>query len=58
MSLENMMGKMSRKEMRHIMAGGSGGCQTYNCGAYQQPCCDARDICSDGSPSGKCVRRP
>jgi len=53
-----MMGKMSRKEMRHIMAGGSGGCQTYNCGAYQQPCCDARDICSDGSPSGKCVRRP
>jgi hypothetical protein len=57
MSLENMMGKMSRKEMKAIMAG-SGGCATYWCGRYQTTCCDAADWCSSSDSSGVCTRRP
>lgn len=52
-----MMGKMSRKEMKAIMAG-SGGCATYWCGRYQTTCCDAADWCSSSDSSGVCTRRP
>jgi|GEM_PF-2240619 len=54
MSLENIQGKMSRKEMRNIMAGSGGGSSCYNwsgayCGAnLNSPCTK-----TDGS-SGKC----
>ena len=57
MSLANIEGKLSRKEMKNIMAGSGDGCQTYHCGAYQTSCCDAADICSNASSSGVCVRR-
>lgn len=58
MSLANIEGKISRKEMKAIMAGSSGGaCAKYYCGAYSQPCCDPADICDSPSTSGKCTRR-
>lgn len=57
MSLANIEGKLSRKEMRGIMAGSGSECQKYYCGAYQTSCCDPLDICDSPSTSGKCVRR-
>ncbi len=57
MSLENMIGKMSRKEMRNIMAGGSGTCSNYSCGADQLPCCSSWDICEGSWNTAKCVTR-
>jgi len=51
MSLENIQGKLSRKEMRNIMAGsGSTDCgfQTYCGNALNQPC-----TTSNGT-TGKC----
>jgi len=52
MSLENMMGKMSRKEMKTIMAGsGGGGCTNYYC-CSELPCCDPAAVCSNATSSG------
>ncbi len=40
MNLENIQGKMSRKEMRNIMAGSGGKCDGYYaaCGGTQYSC--------------------
>lgn len=59
MSLANLEGKLSRKEMKVIMAGSGepATCAKYYCGANSLPCCDPADICDSPSTSGKCVRR-
>lgn len=59
MSLANLQGKMSRKQMKVIMGGGSGGgsCSNYRCGAENMPCCSSWDMCSDASSKGICVKR-
>jgi hypothetical protein len=59
MSLANLQGKMSRKQMKVIMGGGSGteNCANYNCGAENKRCCSSWDMCSDASSKGVCVKR-
>ena len=57
MGLENIQGKMSRMEMRNIMAGSSGSCSNYSCGADQLPCCSSSDICSGPYKSSVCTKR-
>lgn len=59
MSLENVDGKLSRKQMKEIMAGSSdpATCAKYYCGSTGLPCCDPADICDKPSTSGVCVRR-
>jgi len=57
MNLENIQGKMNRKEMRNIMAGGSGECGIYCPGSSYRtyvPSCsraDATQWCF-GDPAG------
>jgi hypothetical protein len=58
MSLENVMCKMSRKEMRNIMAGlgsGGGACTKYICS--ELPCCNAFDICDTSLSTPICSHR-
>jgi hypothetical protein len=58
MNLENLQGKMSRNELRNIMAGGSGAnCSNYSCGADQLACCSSSDICSGLYKTSVCVKR-
>lgn len=58
MSIAKMEGKLSRKEMKDIMAGSGGdGCATYYCGAEKKSCCSSSDWCSNASSSGVCVKR-
>lgn len=57
MSLANIQGKMSRNEMRNIMAGSSGSCTNNSCGALKLPCCSSSDYCSDASSKGVCISR-
>jgi len=59
MSLENIQGKLSRKEMRNIMAGSGDGssCATYRCGAENKSCCSAYDICSGPNKGDVCIKR-
>jgi len=56
MSLENVRGKMSRKEMRNIMAGSGSGCaDNYNAGCANSLACvngNQMGICK--TVSGKC----
>lgn len=60
MSLSNIEGKLSRKEMKGIMAGVAdpATCAKYYCGSTGLPCCDPSDWCSNASQSGVCTRRP
>ena len=59
MSLANIEGKLSRKEMKGIMAGSGdvATCAKYYCGANSLPCCDPADVCEGPSTSSKCIRR-
>lgn len=59
MSLANLQGKMSRNEMKKIMAGSgnSSNCARYYCGAENKSCCSPYDICSDASKKAVCIKR-
>jgi len=57
MSLANIQGKLSRAEMRKVMAG-TGECTNDACGALKVPCCSSSDYCSDASNKGHCITRP
>lgn len=58
MSLENIQGKLSRAEMKKVMAGsGAPTCTDNSCGALKLPCCSSSDYCSDASSKGVCVSR-
>ena len=57
MSLANIQGKLSRPEMKNIMAGsGSGSCacgSDRDCGAGA-PHCNKNKSCDDGKTNGAC----
>ncbi len=62
MSIAKMQGKLSRNEMKKIMAGsgssGSSGCATNYCGAKGEiPCCSSSDHCTSNGSSWICKSR-
>lgn len=57
MSLATLEGKLSRKEMKEIMAGSGNGCADYYCGRDALPCCAPQDICSGAHSTAVCRRR-